>query len=247
MLVVNNGVPKSGSTLLQKLLRFTGAFTTQLGHWQNELWKSPSVPEAKISDFINSDLCLGADPVLIKMHCNPELFQRSANVRVICTHRNLADSLVSMAWHHVRVKKIENQKEWVKNYYGNPKIVRNTIVRFGRHYLQSVAESSLLVKYEDFIANKPETFAEILDFIGLELSEQRILALCGRTDHNIQSPVDFQLKHVRTGGLSVAKEELVGDLYTNVMLLNELMYAESTTISDFENAANEVFGNEQVT
>ena len=64
MLVVNNGVMKSGSVLLGQILMQTGEFVRDIGQFQNTRWNAVSVEKDRISEFLDgynfrdSNVCL---------------------------------------------------------------------------------------------------------------------------------------------------------------------------------------------
>ncbi|TVS04602.1 MAG: hypothetical protein EA413_08585 [Cyanobium sp. PLM2.Bin73] len=214
MLVVNNGVPKSGSTLIQKALILTGKFEMTIGEWQNPKWKNMSVSHDHLGGFLHSNMWHDPRNICIKMHCSHCLVQHpghSHSIKVITSFRNLKDSIVSMAYHNLRVQSAKNRTRdyWIKDYFSDPCRYGNTAKRLGLHYLDALRNGAYMVNYQDMTDRKSKTFADMYSYLGISVSEEELSEICAKTDPGIRSKEDIsEGSHVRTGGISVAQDEL---------------------------------------
>lgn len=239
MLVVNNGVPKSGSTLVQKVLLMTEQFAPDIGKFQNPLWRNISVEKEIIPEFLdgyeyhNINTC-------IKMHIDPEVFARrnDPHIKLLTSYRNLKDSIVSRGHHLKRLKNQgkENHSYSLEEYFSNPKYYANTARKFGLHYLKSKQSNSFMIKYEDLISNKKESILRgIYSYIGIDVSEQRIQKIIDSTDPGIKNRSDLaENKHIRTGGISVSRIELPEYTYSQLDKLDNLLFKPGTSIDEWK-------------
>ena len=230
MLVVNNGIPKSGSTLIQRIMMMTGEFVKDIGSFQHPNWNSISVANDRIAEFLdfydfqNSNTCL-------KMHCNAHLFaiRNDPNIKVITSYRNLKDSIVSMGYHNLRVKGTEDKPKdhWIKNYFKDSKRYGKTACKFGLHYINSRLNGSFMVNFQDLVVdNKRGTMLDIYQHVGLNITTEKFNHIFEKTNPNIKSKNYYQEgKHVRTGGISCAKDELPEMTYNQLNKLDNYLFA----------------------
>ena len=100
MLVINNGVPKSGTTMFQKMLRRIRRFEPPSAAWQND-WNTPSVGKDRIVDCIRDGEWREKD-ILIKLHqgfnknCPVSWTRKSASLSAIafCLTRSSRDFIM---------------------------------------------------------------------------------------------------------------------------------------------------------
>lgn len=246
MLVVNNGVPKSGSTLMQKALMLTGKFERSIGEWQNTKWMNISVPEERVGDFLRSDVWHSPRNICIKMHCSARLFrlpEQNELIRVITTYRNLKDSIVSMAYHNLRVQPEKNRPRdfWVKEYFSEPSRYGMTAKKLGMHYFDALNNGAYIVNYQDLVSQKSETLSNVYQFLHLSISEGQLSEICSITDPGIKSKQNIvEGAHVRTGGVSVAKDELPELTYSQLDILDSFLMGPAKNEREFSDLCDKV-------
>jgi len=226
MLIMNNGVPKSGSTWVQKILRqgLKPAFPSE--RWANS-WKNPSVDRDRIIDYVNSGEWTD-QPTLLKTHF---VYDDSLagllrdDVSIIVSYRNLADSVVSMFHHQVRVGNVQSDDPAAWYAEKGLKFAKRSI----RHKQSWVDKPGvLMVRYEDMLADTQAVIRQVLTAAGATPSDAQCLAISKATRRD-----DTSIKegaHVRTAGRSVAKEELPADLYARLQDMQAQMDAAPETV-----------------
>ncbi|MBO9476096.1 sulfotransferase domain-containing protein [Shimia sp. R11_0] len=228
MLILNNGVPKSGSTWMQNILRnyLNPSYPSEA--WANS-WKNPSVDPDKLAGYFESGEWAGTT-TLLKTHIENSSkydFLKSDDVRVVVTHRRLTDSVVSWFHHQLRNKttSLDEKAEWLDTKG------RQFALRAVRHKLSwSDQHNALLVNYEDMVKDAVPLVEEVTKFIGSPCSLFDAINLVEKTQVRISSKKSLQEgQHVRTGGLSVAKEELPEAYLKELEALQEVVEAGSFT------------------
>ncbi len=235
MLIINNGVPKSGSTWVQRILEkgLNPAYPDK--KWRNS-WKNPSIDPTDLKAYVESGEWKGEQPVLIKMHITygPEydfIFQEG--IKTVVSYRNIPDSVVSWFHHQVRHEKttLERRKPWC-NSTG-----RQFALRAVAHRLSWAGKPNVLpMKYEEMISNAPQQISRLFNGLELPLSEAKYEEIARETQVKLstgEAPRDGM--HVRTAGRSTAHEELPPHIFKELTELQNSLPdlsepAESTSV-----------------
>lgn len=207
MLILNNGVPKSGSTWIQKIIvkAVNPAFPPQ--EWRNG-WSNPSIDPERLSLYVKSGEWRET-PTLIKTHLPYKRnldYLADPDIKVIVSYRNVADSVLSRFHHHVRKGAVskDDMPRWLETE--------------GRGFAQRILkyrsswagrENALFLAYEDMVQDAPAGVAAILAFLGMPKSTedcQHIARVTQARSRKGKEPREG--KHVRTAGRSAAEEEL---------------------------------------
>lgn len=212
MLIINNGVPKSGSTWVQNILvrGLDPAFPTE--KWRNS-WVNPSVDHANLRAYVESgEWCAAA--TLIKMHFDfrdEHDYLLRDDIRIVVSYRNIPDSVVSWFHHDVRMGRTspEHKRAWMERRG------RAFAERALKHRLSwKNRPGTLLVRYEDMLADAVSGVGTIFTFIGQEKTRDECVAIAQMTQVRLKPDEPLRDgRHVRTAGRSVARDELPEHLY----------------------------------
>ncbi|CUH51525.1 sulfotransferase domain-containing protein [Shimia marina] len=228
MLILNNGVPKSGSTWMQNILRnyLSPAYPSE--KWAND-WKNPSVDPDKLEGYVASGEWKEGT-TLLKTHIEYSegyKFLVADDIKVVVTYRKLTDSVVSWFHHQLRMNKTssEDKLNWLDTKG------RQFALRAVRHRLSWQDQpNALMVNYESMVQDAVPLIEEVTKFIGSPCSLFDAINLVEKTQVRISSKKSLQEgQHVRTGGLSVAKEELPEAYLKELEALQEVVEAGSFT------------------
>lgn len=161
-----------------------------------------------MADYFNSGDWRGKN-VLIKHHLpySDDLnFISNDSVKILVSYRSLPDSVVSWFHHNIRLGKtsIDQKPHWLDT------TGRSFAVR-ALNYRSSWTgkPNTLMVKYEDMLAEPKHAIKMTLEHIGESPSDIKIDLIFQRTRAKVQAGGPLHDgKHIRTGGRSVAKDEL---------------------------------------
>jgi hypothetical protein len=224
MLVLNNGAPKSGTTWIQTILRHALKPDYPDKAWQNGNI-NPSIARERLVDYYLSDEWRGRN-VLVKLHeSHSEEFGFIADpeVRVIITHRNLPDSVVSWFHHRLRLGKVAagDKAAWLEGEG------RKYSARVIAHRLSWIGQpNTLMMRYEDMLGQTADSIVTLLGFCGMECSPEQAAELAASTRKGPKETEQLnEGHHVRTGGRSVAREELPADYHAQLVALDDLVAA----------------------
>ena len=179
MIVINNGVPKSGTTLIleyQKSLIMMSSSRNGLEEWrmQNGMFFIPTIEDADLATLLKIENDFG--DLVIKMHRPPwenntRRIVEEFNAKVTCCYRDPRDVVLSAIDHGVRTRKgldksgafanietiddgIREFKQWVNIYFGWHE--------YGH---------ALMIKYEDLMADKLSVLKKMADYLGINPGE----------------------------------------------------------------------------
>jgi hypothetical protein len=223
MLILNNGVPKSGTTWIQKILISTLEPEFPSESWANH-WINPSVDPSRLEDYFRS-LEWQGKLTLLKTHIlfsEQYKFLLHPEVKVIVSHRGLPDSVLSY-YHHQRRLNHEStlgksKDDWLE-HEGR---------RFAMHAIEfkrswSSVENALLIGYEDMLKNPAKNIMSIMNFLNVDCSEDEADDIADKTKiTKIQLRQIDDNSHVRTAGMSMATRELSPSLYKDLLALQAL-------------------------
>lgn len=212
MLVLNNGVPKSGSTWVVAILRELLEPGRLDPKWQRPDWNSVSVHPDRLQDYVDSGEWRGA-PVVLKTHIAYEpkfQFLLQPEIRVIVTYRNLPDSVLSMYHHQIRNGRTDmSLEQWLEKRSSR---FSEDFMNYRKSWAQH--DDVLMIPYETMVADAAQKVAEIAAFLRLEVSAERCAEIAEITQVRLkpgEAPRDGQ--HARTGGQSRARLELPAEYY----------------------------------
>jgi hypothetical protein len=200
MLIINNGVPKSGSSWIQTVLtRLYGLNGPSDSKWLRP-WTNPSIDDAKLPGYLATDEASSRN-VVIKAHYRPKpplkkLFQQN-NVKLIVSYRNMPDTIVSLYHHEKKHKKIDLPlQKWLAAR--GDVIVRDYLsIRFGWEGL------AMQVPFET-ARSDPEYWArKIGEYLNIE-PKLPVRPFCKQTMSNRSAVVEGN--HIRTGGAGASQE-----------------------------------------
>lgn len=212
MLIINNGVPKSGSTWVQRILVQGLDPNFPDKKWRN-FWKNPSIDPVDLPAYIKSGEWEEI-PTLIKMHFAYNLEYKSLirdGIKIIVSHRNIPDSVVSWFHHQVRMGKttLDQRQAWLETRG------REFARRAVNHRLSwSNKSGAYLIRYENMLYSAPAEIERLFSYIGHKKTPEECSELARKTEVKLDANAPLREgKHVRTAGRSVAKDELPEELY----------------------------------
>ncbi|MEM7006232.1 MAG: sulfotransferase domain-containing protein [Pseudomonadota bacterium] len=227
MLILNNGVPKSGSTMVQNLLRKAIKPKRPSEEWQNPDWTNPSILPEKIKPFMESEEYKKAQNVLLKMHFEMgpdfEFLCDNNEVKVVVSWRNVPDSVLSFFHHQIRRGRtqMEDKLNWLETR--GRRFARRTIDH--KKSWQSV-RNCYLVQFESLLEGPDKEFSGILDFLEIHISDQERADILSDTIVQLsdgERPRDGS--HIRTAGQSRAKLELPQSFYEEFEEMNKEIFS----------------------
>jgi hypothetical protein len=222
MLIVNNGVPKSGSTWVQKIIKICASPLSPSEEWRKSITNG-AIKDDKIDLYCKQNNEWRDANILIKHHLpdSDYSFVSDPQVRVLVSCRDLAESVVSWFHHCLRNGKAneDSKLEWLENRG------RNFVVRAIRHrQASSSAPNTLMIRYEDLLSNPWAKTEEIVSFIGVHPTESLVKRIIKRTSvEPIQDLSQRQGMHIRTAGRRVAQNELPDQYYAEVQYLQTVL------------------------
>ncbi|MBM1222453.1 sulfotransferase domain-containing protein [Ponticoccus sp. SC2-23] len=226
MLIINNGVPKSGSTWMQTILRNHIDPQYPSETWANG-WMNPSVDHEKLEGYIASGEWR-TGPTLLKLHLTftPEFaFLDRPEVRIVVSYRNLPDSVVSWFHHQKRQGEVsEDQKQtWLEG------AGRRYALRAAHHRLSWQGRpNAILIRYEDMLQDAAPHILNVMEFVGVPCTALQAARLAEDTQVRVNSKAALREgQHVRTGGLSVARDELPPHIHAELEELQTQLEAGS--------------------
>tara|TARA_R110000868_G_scaffold43693_4_gene146721 strand:- start:2037 stop:2720 length:684 start_codon:yes stop_codon:yes gene_type:complete len=200
MLIINNGVPKSGSSWIQTVLtRLYGLTGPSDPKWLRP-WTNPSIDDAKLSGYLATGESSSRN-VILKAHYRPKpelkkLFNHHG-VKLLVSYRNMPDTIVSLYHHEKKHKKLDmSLAKWLAS--GGDIALRDYLsIRTGWQ------DMSLMIPFEE-ARNDPALWAaRIGEFIEVP-PQQPVQKFCAQTLSRRTQVAES--KHIRTGGAGAANE-----------------------------------------
>jgi hypothetical protein len=226
MLIINNGVQKSGSSLVQRLLQKALKPVPPGAAWQSEGWSNPSVPPEKLGGYYKSGEWR-EQTVLLKMHLRflPEFkfLTTDPDVRVVVSRRNLPDTVVSFFHHQVRLGKAqpENRKTWMETVGRARAFAAAAYQTSWRNQ-----PNSYVVRFEDMLSDPLPNLEGLLAFLGHPVPQARCEKIIASTIIRRNKNAEIHDgAFVRTAGLSQAKQELPEDFYNELCRMDDELNA----------------------
>ncbi|MEL7090200.1 MAG: sulfotransferase domain-containing protein [Pseudomonadota bacterium] len=219
VLILNNGVPKSGSTWVHQILR-KGIDPVYPGEkWLNG-WENPSVDPKNLKDYVESGEWKGDKPVLIKSHIlySPKfdfLFQEG--IYTLVSYRNIPDSVVS--WFHHQVRQKTMTAETPEDWYATEG--RKFAMRAVAHRFSWVAKpNTIFVPYEDMRADAAKEIKTLFEALNMPMADDSYAQLAKSTQVNLsKDEKPREGRHIRTAGRSTAREEIPAGLVNEFFAL----------------------------
>lgn len=218
MLIINNGVPKTGSTWIQRIVRTIARPGFPAGKWRSPS-TNPSVKEELLKAYVDSGEW-AEGYTLIKQHIpysDALSYLAAEGIRVLVTYRDLPDAVVSWFHHCERQGKTRRGDigAWLQGSG------RNFAARSVRHRESWRGQpNARLIRYEDMLADAPGEIHRIMGFLGHPGTPDLAQAVARKTQ--VTLPPDAPLReghHIRTGGRKVAQDELPEDFYRELVEL----------------------------
>lgn len=216
MLVINNGVPKSGSTWIQQILSKMLNPSYPSKDWRNN-WKNPSIAPERLEAYFKSREWEAA-PTLIKMHIinGPEYaFLGDPGVRMLVSSRNIPDSVLSWFYMSVRLgnARIEEKQEWLA---GQGVTFAHRLIEHRNSWVG--VPNVLALKYEEILEQPAIEVMKIAGFVNFALTNDDAKKIIEATQVKLsegEKPRDDS--HFRTGGRSLGKEEIAPETYERLV------------------------------
>lgn len=213
MLIINNGVPKSGSTWVQKIIRALVQPTFPSDQWRNN-WNNPSVDNKRLADYVASEEWKAVPgPSLIKMHfphSDRVNYLSRPDIRLVVSYRNIPDSVVSRFHNEVRKGNADpdRKQNWLET--SGMDFARKT-VRFRNSWVGF--PNLLFIRYEDLLESTQQGIARIAAHLDLPEDPALVAQVAHTTSVRRDKTAPPQEgQHIRTAGRSVAAEELPADI-----------------------------------
>lgn len=213
MLILNNGVQKSGSSLVQGIVTKMVQPAYPSEKWRNG-WRNPSVDANRLEDYVLSGEWKTSPYTLIKMHIaySKKLdFLIAPRIRVIVSQRNIPDCVLSMFHHELRFNKVSGDD---KNSWMMSEGVKfaNHIIRYTNAWRQ--IKGVLFINYETLVTEPTGEVARIAAFLGKEFSDEEATEVARTTIVRLRADeAPRNGEHVRTGTISRASEEMEPKAY----------------------------------
>ena len=200
MIVINNGVPKSATTLImeyQKSLIMASSSQNGLEEWVTQNNGSifiPSIQDTHLETLLRIEREFG--DLVIKMHrppseTNTRRLVEEFSARVTCCYRDPRDIVLSAMDHGVRTRNgldksgafgniitVEDGarefKQWARIYYGWEK--------YGR---------ALMIKYEDLMADRLSILTRVANFLEMHPGKQALERICDKHEREKKSAWNF--------------------------------------------------------
>ena len=220
MLIINNGVPKSGSTWIQRILvrGLRPDFPSE--KWRNS-WKNPSIDPRNLRAYIEGGEWQHS-PTLIKMHFKLEEnydYIWNDNIKILVSYRNIPDSVVSWFHHKLRNGEVDlkHRAAWFE------KEGRVFAKRALNHRLSwEKKPNTILLRYEDMLADATSGIESIFNFIGNEKTRAECVKIAESTQVTLKPGEPLRDgNHVRTAGRSVARDEIPEHLFNEFVQMEE--------------------------
>lgn len=147
-------------------------------------------------------------------------FLKRDDVRIIVSHRNLPDSVMSFFYHQVRQGEAERDKlpQWLRTR-GRAYAYQSIKQRLSWLHFPNVH----FVRYEDLLADFVGESQKLLAFLGRPMSDQVMRDIGQSTRVTLKAgekPRDGS--HIRTAGVSVSKDEMPKPLYDEFALMDKI-------------------------
>jgi hypothetical protein len=209
-IVINTGVPKSGTTLLQQYqIDLVNTFFSQNG--QNEIIKFGY----KINDFSeinNRGFFSNIDnetynlfkriyskhgSFVIKTHCLPnpfiEMLIHECNAKITCCFRDPRDIILSAIDHGMRTRNGLDKT----GAYHDVFTIDDGILRI-KKWIKifdewNIHNNVLMIKYEDLISNKQYIINEVKDFMKINIPQKKILEIYSKHENIKESAWNFNV------------------------------------------------------
>ncbi len=222
MLILNNGVPKSGSTWVQQIVSEMVDPELPAKKWLND-WINPSIPADKLSEYVSSEEWNKSSLyVLIKLHVywqtGMEYLLRDG-IKIIVSFRNIPDSVLSRYHHQVHYNKPEPERmrDWLETEG----------VKYARRMIQhrnswSNTPGVLFLRYESLLSDTEQNISKIAKFLEVDCSDPLRKEIARRTSvdpKKYEQPQNDQ--HIRTAGRSRARIELPKDIYEALVRMEQ--------------------------
>ena len=222
MLILNNGVPKSGSIWVQAIVPHLAEVIRPSSKWQNS-WKSASVDPDRLEAYLASGETVTKN-VFIKTHIiySKEVdYLLSEKVAMFVSYRNIPDSVLSYYHHQVRhgfYKGGDIQKWMDGDGY-------RFALRAVAHRLSWVGKKNvIMIRYEDLLTNGNEEIMRMANFLGVDLSTDEAEGVLKATQVKLGSnEKPREGEHIRTAGRSRAREEIPEKNYNDFLTLEQAL------------------------
>lgn len=183
MLIVNNGVRKSGTAWVQRVVDILAKPAYPSEYWRNG-WANPSVDPDRLQAYVASGEWRPG-PCLVKLHLANDpgfLHLHKGEVRVLVSWRDLPDAVVAVFHEQAAAGLIpaadsaEGRQRW---FAGSGMTFARTALLHRiswRGY-----PNALLLRYADMLADPATALARIAAHIAHPVSAERAAALAART------------------------------------------------------------------
>lgn len=236
MLILNNGIPKSGSTWVHRILRIIGDPQFPSDEWRNE-WTNPSVALDRLEAYCESEVWHTHDQMtLLKMHFINDgsyTYLKQPGIKMVISFREIPESTLSWFHHQIRIGQtsLDAKDEWFQTAGLN---FARRIVRH-RNSWQGFP-NTLFMSYEQMLANPGQEIARLADFVGIALTPGLIDSVVHRTS---VSKKDYKTpqegNHIRTAGVSRVAEELPPEIIGQLREISE----EAMSFSELSRAVGQ--------
>jgi len=208
IIVINTGVPKSGTTLLQQyqvdiiktyfkqnalneIMKY-GYNITQFSEVNNRGF-FPNIDKETNDLFENIQAKFGS--FVAKTHCLPNTYTENLvnehNAKITCCYRDPRDIILSTIDHGVRTRNgIDKSGAYMDVFNIDDGILR--IKKWINIYLEwEKQKSTLMIKYEDLMDDKIRTILNVSDFLKIKISKKDVYTIYDKHEKIKESAWNF--------------------------------------------------------
>jgi len=204
MLVVSNGVIKSGSSWLMLIAQRMMEVDDLPEEFQDPAWNNPSLKRDQLMRFLTEGHSYGNN-YLVKNHFaipgerNAMLYYPWC--KVIMTFRDMRDSVVSRYFHHRRAGDVPADGNFLDFFWSPVAPSGATALRYMSRYVSTwnvEDESFWKVRYEDLHADVDEAVRSLATFLEVDLATVDIARII-RLSQPRSNPDLSGASHIRAG------------------------------------------------
>ena len=226
MIVINTGVPKSGTTLIQQYqidLINASAPLNGINEIMKYGYNINQFSEINNRSFF-SDIDLDTFNLLkeihdhyggfvIKTHCLPNEYTDSLTAhnisKITCCYRDPRDIILSTIDHGIRTRQGKDKSGAYKDVYS----VYDGIQRIKKWYRiyneWNKKENTLMINYENLIENKLQTLIELTKFLNIDLSPEIINDIYHKHESIKESAWNFNIGKANRWKVEMKTEDII--------------------------------------
>jgi len=227
MIIIDNGVPKSATTLIlayQKDLIAASSAQNGMEQWSKFNHGSVFIPTIAV-DQLDALVSIERDfgDFVIKMHRPPEDSTRKLvedfKAKVTCCFRDPRDIVLSAMDHGARTRTGLDKSGAFANIFTVQDGAREFKEWSRIYYEWQKYGHALLIRYEDLLADKLTTLTHMVKFLGMNLGAITVTEICDKHERNKQSAWNYNKGVSHRWRVEMSSEDLA---WCNDMLADDI-------------------------